>query len=52
MGDWLGIVKDIVSLVADGKVILGAGSLMLASIAGIIPRVGFGRELSLASKAI
>ena len=53
MTDWLGSVKDIVSLVADSKAILGvgAGGLALGSVAGFIPRVGFGRALSLGFKS-
>ena len=51
MTDWLGSVKDIVSLAADSKAILsiGAGGLALisGSVAGVIPRVGFVRALSL-----
>ena len=49
MTDWLGSVKDIVSLVADSKAILsvGAGGLALISASGIIPRVGLVRALSL-----
>ena len=49
MTDWFGSVKDVVSLVAESKAILGfgAGGLALVSVAGIIPRVGFARALSL-----
>ena len=49
MADWLGSLKDIVSLVADSKAILGdvGGGLALVSAAGIIPRVGIGRALTL-----
>ena len=54
MTDWLGSVKDIVSLVADSKAILGVGAgglaLVTGSVAGFIPRVGLVRALS-ASKA-
>ena len=55
MADWLGSVKDIVSLVADSKAILGVGAgglvLVSGSIAGMIPRVGLGRALSLGFKS-
>jgi len=53
MTDWLGSVKDIVSLVADSKAILGvgAGGLVLGSVAGVIPRVGLGRALWLGVKS-
>jgi len=53
MTDWLGSVKDIVSLVADSKAILGvgAGGLALGSVAGVIPRVGLVRALSLGVKS-
>ena len=53
MTDWLGSVKDIVSLVADSKAILGvgAGGLALGSVAGFIPRVGLVRALSLGFKS-
>ena len=53
MVDWLGSVKDIVSLVADSKAILsvGAGGLALISASGIIPRVGLVRALSLGFKS-
>ena len=49
MADWLENMKDIVSLVADSKAILGAGGLALisGSVAGVIPRVGLVRALSL-----
>lgn len=49
MTDWLGSMNDIVSFVADNKVdfVVGAGGLALASAAGIIPRVGLGRALTL-----
>ena len=48
MTDWLESVKDIVSLVADSKAILGVGAGGLALIsAGFIPRVGLVRALSL-----
>ena len=52
MTDWLS-VKDIVSLVADSKAILGvgAGGLLLGSVAGVIPRVGLGRALWLGVKS-
>ena len=50
MTDWLVSVKDIVSLVADSKAILGAG-LALISVAGVIPRVGLVRALSLGYKS-
>ena len=53
MIDWLGSVKDIVSLVADSKAILGIGSLALVSgsIAGVFPRVGLVKALSLGFKS-
>ena len=53
MADWSESVKDIVSLVADSKAILGAGGLALVSgsIAGVIPRVGLVRALSLGFKS-
>ena len=46
-------MKDIVSLVADSKAILGleAGGLVLGSFAGVIPPVGLGRALSLGFKS-
>ena len=53
MADWLASVKDIVSLVADSKAILGvgAGGLALVSGAGVSPRVGLVRALSLGFKS-
>ncbi len=53
MTDWFGNAKDIVSLVADSKAILGvgAGGLALVSAAGVIPRVGLVRALSLGFKS-
>ena len=53
MTDWFGSVKDIASLVADSKAILGvgAGGLALVSVAGVIPRVGLVRALSLGFKS-
>ena len=52
MVDWLGSVKDIVLFVADSKAILGAGGgLALVSAAGVIPRVGLVRALSLGYKS-
>eukprot|EP01036_Dinobryon_divergens_P036237 gene36237-47134_t len=55
MADWLESVKDIVSLVADSKAILGVGAgglaLVSGSIAGVIPRVGLVRALSLGFKS-
>jgi len=56
MTDWLGSVKDIVSLVADSKAILGVGAggglaLVTGSVAGFIPRVGLVRALSLGFKS-
>ena len=52
MADWLlGSVKDIVSFVADSNAILGAGGLALVSVAGVIPRVGLVRALSLGYKS-
>ena len=53
MTDWFGSVKDIASLVADSKAILGvgAGGIALVSAAGVIPRVGLVRALSLGFKS-
>ena len=53
MTDWLGSVNDIASLVADSKAILGvgAGGIALVSAAGVIPRVGLVRALSLGFKS-
>ena len=53
MTDWLGSVKDIASFIADSKAILGVGAsgLALVSVAGVIPRVGLGRALSLGLKS-
>ena len=52
MVDWLESVKDIVSFVVDNKAILGAGGgLALVSAAGVIPRVGLVRALSLGYKS-
>jgi hypothetical protein len=52
MTDWLGSVKDIVSLVADSKAILAGGlALVTGSVAGFIPRVGLVRALSLGFKS-
>ena len=53
MTDGFGSVKDIVSLVADSKAILGvgAGGLALVSAAGVLPRVGLVRALSLGFKS-
>ena len=55
MAYWLESVKDIVSLVADSKTILGVGAgglaLVSGSIAGVIPRVGLVRALSLGFKS-
>ena len=55
MADWSESVKDIVSLVADSKTILGVGAgglaLVSGSIAGVIPRVGLVRALSLGFKS-
>ncbi len=55
MTDWLGSVKDIVSLVADSKAILGVGAgglaLVTVSVAGVIPLVGLMRSLSLGFKS-
>ena len=51
MVDWLGSVKDIVSFVADSKAILGAGGILAVSAAGVIPRVGLVRALSLGYKS-
>ena len=55
MTDWFGNVKDIVSLVADSKAILGVGAgglaLVSGSVAGVLPRVGLVRALSLGLKS-
>ncbi len=53
MTDWLGSLNDFVSLVAKSKAILGigAGGLALGSVAGLIPRVGLVRALSLGFKS-
>ena len=55
MTDWLGSVKDVVSLVADSKAILGFGAgglaLISGSVAGVFPRVGLVRALSLGFKS-
>ena len=56
MTDWLESVKEMVSVVADSKAILsiGAGGLALisgGSVAGVIPRVGLVRALSLGFKS-
>ena len=53
MTDGFGSVKDIFSLVADSKAILGvgAGGLALVSAAGVLPRVGLVRALSLGFKS-
>ena len=53
MTDWLESVKDIVSLVADSKAILGIGAagLALGSVAGFVPRFGLVRALSLGFKS-
>ena len=55
MADWLESVKDFVSLVADSKATLGIGAgglaLVSGSIAGVIPRVGLVRALSLGFKS-
>ena len=55
MADWLGSVKDIVSLVADSNAILGVGASGLAlvtdSVAEFIPRVGLVRALLLGFKS-
>ena len=48
MADWLIIFKDIVSLCAESKAILGiGGGLALVSAAGLMPRIGIGRALTL-----
>ena len=51
MIDWLGSVKDIVSLATNSTAILslGAGGIVLisGSVAGVIPRIGLVRALSL-----
>lgn len=51
MTDWFNNLKDIASLVADTKTILGLGGLAAFSAAGIIPRIGFGRALMLGWKS-
>ena len=52
MTDWLGSVKDIVSLVADSKAILSCLALISGSVAGVVPRVGLVRALSLGFKRL
>ena len=48
MADWLGSLKDALSLVADSKAILGgAGGLALISLVGAMPRVGLVRAFTL-----
>ena len=55
MTDWLGSLKDIATLVADSKANLGIGAgglaLISGSVAGVIPRVGLVRALSLGFKS-
>jgi len=53
MIDWLSNLKDIVSLVAESKSILGfgAGGIAIVSAAGVIPRIGIGRALTLGWKS-
>ena len=51
MVDWLGGVKDIVSFFADSNAILGGLALVSGSFAGVIPRVGLVRALSLGYKS-
>jgi hypothetical protein len=47
MEAFLSSLKDVVSLVADSKTILGGvGGLGLFSVAGVIPRVGFVRAFT------
>ena len=48
MADWFDKLTSIAWLVADSKAIIGgAGGLALISAAGLIPRVGFGRAITL-----
>ena len=48
MADWLGVLNNTVSVIADSKALLGAGGLViLGSAAGVVPRLGFGRALTL-----
>ncbi len=55
IADLLESVKDIVSFVADSEAILGVGAgglaLVSGSVAGVIPRVGLARPLSLGFKS-
>jgi hypothetical protein len=46
MADWLGHFTHIVSVIADSKAIFGAGGLALLSVAGAVPRLGFGRAIT------
>jgi len=49
MAEWLGSLKDIISLAAESKAFLGIGasSLAVVSVAGAMPRVGFVRAFTL-----
>ena len=51
MTDLFGSLKDIVSIVADSKAIVGAGGLALLSVAGAIPRFGFVRAVTLGCRS-
>ena len=51
MTDLFGSLKDIVSIVADSKAIVGAGGLALFSVAGAIPRFGFVRAVTLGCRS-
>ena len=44
---WLGFLNETVSVIANSKAILGAGGLALISATGAVPRLGFGRALTL-----
>ena len=48
MAEWLDKLTNFVAFTADIKAIIaGAGGLALISAAGVIPRVGFGRAITL-----
>ena len=47
MTDWLGHLSHMVSVIADSKAIFGAaGGLALLSATGAVPRLGFGRAIT------
>jgi hypothetical protein len=45
MVNWLEFT-DFISLIANGKAIIGVGGLALFSVTGVLHRVGIGRALS------